>query len=322
MVTLLQPAARYSKFVSGAGTWRVERQETGQPFYCVALEGSARLSAEDEQLTLREGDFILIPAAHAFTMSSLDDGLSPGMDPLTVTTLPVETRHGDPEGAPNARLLVGHFAFGSPDAALLVSLLPRIIHIRGDSRLSAIVQLVTDEARAERPGKNMILARLLEVLLVEALRSNAGEKAPLGILRGLGDPRLAVAIRRLHENPSKEWTVQQLAGEAALSRSAFFNRFRRTVGLAPMEYLISWRMALARNLLRQEDIGIQEIAERVGYGSASAFSTAFARFAGLPPSRYAEQAKTISNAADCDRRQCRPSGSGQASPQPPTPGRL
>ncbi|MBB2792393.1 UNVERIFIED_ORG: AraC-like DNA-binding protein [Rhizobium pisi] len=223
--------------------------------------------------------------------------MSPGIDPLTVTMLPVETRHGDPEGAPNARLLVGHFAFGSPDAALLVSLLPRIIHIRGDSRLSVIVQLVTDEARAERPGKNMILARLLEVLLVEALRSNAGEKAPLGILRGLGDPRLAVAIRRLHENPSKEWTVQQLAGEAALSRSAFFNRFRRAVGLAPIEYLISWRMALAKNLLRQEDIGIQEIAERVGYGSASAFSTAFTRFAGLPPSRYAEQSKTISNAA-------------------------
>jgi AraC-like DNA-binding protein len=211
--------------------------------------------------------------------------------------LPEETRHGDPEGAPNARLLVGHFAFGSPDAALLVSLLPRIIHIRGDSRLSAIVQLVTDEARAERPGKNMILARLLEVLLVEALRSNAGEKAPLGILRGLSDTRLALAIRRLHDNPAWEWTVEQLAGEAALSRSAFFNRFRRAIGLTPMEYLISWRMALAKNLLRQEDIGIQEIAERIGYGSASAFSTAFTRFAGLPPSRYAEQTKTISNAA-------------------------
>lgn len=91
--------------------------------------------------------------------------------------------------------------------------------------------------------------------------------------------------------------MEQLAGEAALSRSAFFNRFRRTVGPAPMEYLIWWRMALAKNLLRQEDIGIQEIAERVGYGSASAFSTAFTRFVGLPPSRYAEQAKSISNAA-------------------------
>ncbi|MBX5001968.1 AraC family transcriptional regulator [Rhizobium lentis] len=293
MVTLLQPAARYSKLVSGAGTWRVERQETGQPFYCVVLEGSSRLSAEDEQITLLEGDFILIPAARAFTMSSLDDGSSGGIDPLTVTMLAEETRHGDPEGVPNARLLVGHFAFGSPDTALLVALLPRIIHIRGDSRLSAIVQLVTDEARAERPGKNMILARLLEVLLVEALRSTDGETAPLGILRGLSDGRLSLAIRRLHENPAMEWTVEQLAGEAALSRSAFFNRFRRAVGLAPMEYLISWRMALAKNLLRHEHIGIQEIAERVGYGSASAFSTAFTRSVGLPPSRYAEQIRTV-----------------------------
>ncbi|MDO3435619.1 AraC family transcriptional regulator [Rhizobium sp. CBN3] len=293
MVTLLQPVARHSKLVSGAGTWRVKRQETGQPFYCVVVEGSSRLSAEDVQIILREGDFILIPAAHSFTMSSLDDGLSPGIDPLTVTMLADETRHGDPESVPSARLLVGHFAFGSPDAALLVSLLPRIIHIRGDSRLSAIVQLVTDEARAERPGKNMILARLLEVLLVEALRSNAGDKAPLGILRGLSDARLSLAIRRLHENPAREWTVEQLAGEAALSRSAFFNRFRRAVGLAPMEYLISWRMALAKNLLRHDEIGIQEIAERVGYGSASAFSTAFTRFVGLPPSRYAEQARTV-----------------------------
>ncbi|MBB4194639.1 AraC-like DNA-binding protein [Rhizobium aethiopicum] len=293
MVTLLQPVARHSKFVSGAGTWRVKRQETGQPFYCVVVEGSSRLSTEDVQIILREGDFILIPAAHSFTMSSLDDGLSPGIDPLTVTMLADETRHGDPESVPSARLLVGHFAFGSPDAALLVSLLPRIIHIRGDSRLSAIVQLVTDEARAERPGKNMILARLLEVLLVEALRSNAGDKAPLGILRGLSDARLSLAIRRLHENPAREWTVEQLAGEAALSRSAFFNRFRRAVGLAPMEYLISWRMALAKNLLRHDEIGIQEIAERVGYGSASAFSTAFTRFVGLPPSRYAEQARTV-----------------------------
>lgn len=142
----------------------------------------------------------------------------------------------------------------------------------------------------------MILARLLEVLLVEALRSDAGKEAPRGILRGLRDARLALAIRRLHEDPAREWTVEQLADEAALSRSAFFNRFRHAMGLAPMEYLISWRMALAKNLLRQDGIGIQEIALRIGYGSASAFSTAFTRFVGLPPSRYAEQARTPANA--------------------------
>ncbi|MBX4891410.1 helix-turn-helix transcriptional regulator [Rhizobium bangladeshense] len=292
IVTLLQPAAHLSKVVSGAGTWRVERHETGQPFYCVVMEGACLLSTKDDHIILRQGDFMLIPAASSFTMSSLDSGPSAEIDPLTVTVFPDETRHGEPEGVANARLLVGHFAFGSPDAALLVSLLPRLVHISNDQRLSAIVQLLTDEARTERPGRNMILARLLEVLLVEALRSTGEETASVGILRGLNDGRLVFAIRRLHENPAREWTVEQLAEAAALSRSAFFNRFRRVVGMAPMEYLMSWRMALAKNLLRHRDLGIQEIAERVGYGSASAFSTAFTRFVGMPPSRYAELAKT------------------------------
>ena len=136
----------------------------------------------------------------------------------------------------------------------------------------------------------MILARLLEVLLVEALRSAAAEAAPHGIVRALADPRLALAIRRLHQDPARPWTVEQMAEEAALSRSAFFNRFRQKLGVAPMEYLTSWRMALARNLLRSGEAGLQEIAERVGYGSASAFSTAFTRLVGVPPSRFAEQA--------------------------------
>jgi AraC-like DNA-binding protein len=78
------------------------------------------------------------------------------------------------------------------------------------------------------------------------------------------------------------------AKEAALSRSAFFERFNREVGMAPMEYLLSWRMALAKNLLRKKEGNVAEIAERVGYGSASTFSVAFTRFVGVPPTRYAK----------------------------------
>ena len=83
------------------------------------------------------------------------------------------------------------------------------------------------------------------------------------------------------------WTVAQLAKTAALSRSAFFERFTRTVGLPPMEYLLAWRMAVAKDLLRRHDVGLAEVAERVGYGSASTFSTAFSRHVGQPPGRYA-----------------------------------
>ena len=288
VVALLQPSAQLSKLATGAGAWRVRREESGRPFYCVLLDGACRLCVDGaEPMVLGAGHFVLIPAVHGFTMSSLRAAGPGDVDPETVTQHPGETRHGEPDGSAEVRLLVGHFAFGSPDSALLVSLLPRLVHVRGDWRLASIVQLVTDEARAVRPARETILARLLEVLLVEALRSTATPSAPHGLLRGLGDERLAGALRRLHADPARQWTVEELAQEAALSRSAFFNRFRRAMGVAPMEYLLAWRMALAKNLLRRGQGGIQEIAERVGYGSASAFSTAFTRFVGLPPSRYA-----------------------------------
>ena len=95
----------------------------------------------------------------------------------------------------------------------------------------------------------------------------------------------------LHGQLARSWTVAQLGKTAALSRSAFFERFTRTVGLPPMEYLLAWRMAVARDLLRH-DVGLAEVAERVGYGSASTFSTAFSRHVGRPPGRYARERST------------------------------
>lgn len=289
VVTLLQPHALLSKLVSGAGAWCVRRTETGQPFYCVVLEGGSRLEVDGHApIDLEAGDFVLIPSARDFTMSGLQSTLASGGDPSEVSILENEIRHGDPSAPPDARLLVGHFSFGSPDAKLLVSLLPKIVHVRNESRLSTIVALVSQEARQQRPGRDLILAHLLEVMLIEALRSTAGIGTPPGLLRGLSDPRLSVAIRCMHEAPAHPWTVKELAKETALSRSAFFERFNRAVGTAPMEYLLAWRMALARSLLSRQ-LPITDVAEQVGYGSASAFSVAFTRVVGLPPSQYARE---------------------------------
>ena len=150
------------------------------------------------------------------------------------------------------RLLGGYFAFDSPDAALLASLLPAVVHVRGAERLSTLVRLVGDESSEQRPGRDLVLTRLVEVLLIEALRAAPGDDAPPGLLRGLADARLAPAIRQMHGHVARSWTVAQLARTAALSRSAFFERFTRTVGLPPMEYLLAWRMALAKDLLRRQ----------------------------------------------------------------------
>lgn len=292
VVMLLQPGAPSSKLVSGAGRWSVRRAEAGRPFYCVVLEGACRLAVDGRApMVLERGDFVLIPSAFDFTASSLEPPMD-ARDSAHVMRPDGEMRHGHPSDPPNVRMLVGYCAFASPDARLLVSLLPQLVHVRGERRLATLVELVREESRERRPAREVILDRLLEVLLIEALRSSAGTTASPGLLRGLADERLSVAIRRMHEAPTRAWTVAQLAREAALSRSAFFERFTRAVGVAPMEYLLGWRMALAKDVLRRQDVTVAEVAARVGYSSASTFSVAFTRHVGLPPTHYARTQAT------------------------------
>jgi AraC-like DNA-binding protein len=285
VIGLLQPSASFFKLVIGSGCWAVRPPRTG-PFYGAMLEGDCELSITGRvPVRLGRGDFMLIPAAADFTVSSLTP------PPSGRVTEPVEVRPGvfhlGGPGVPDLRLLVGHCAFGSNDAALLVSLLPELVVVRGEQRLTTLVELLGDEAGADRPGRNVVLARLLEVLLIEAFRATAGPTAAPGLLRGLADERLAAALRQMHGEPTRPWTVGELAREAALSRSTFFDRFRREVGVSPIEYLSGWRMAIAKDLLRGQGVSVGEVAQRVGYSSSSTFSVAFARQVGASPTTYA-----------------------------------
>jgi AraC-like DNA-binding protein len=289
VIALLQPRTVFAKRISGAGRWGVRYSAFGQPSFCVVLDGSCRLAVDGHPpLTLEDGDFVLLPATPAFTISGFEPVRPERVDPKVTASPTGEVRHGTRGVRPDVRLLGGYFVFDSPDAALLVSLLPRLVHVRGVERLSVLVRLVSEESQERKSGRELVLTRLMEVLLIEALRSTTRDDAP-GLLRGLSDSRLAPAIRQMHAQVERPWTVVQLARVAGLSRSAFFDRFARTVGVPPMEYLLAWRMAVARDLLRRKDLRIGEVAERVGYGSASTFSTAFSRHVGEAPSRYAER---------------------------------
>lgn len=292
VVALLQPSLPFSKQACGAGSWRIDVAVTGEPLFCVILDGGVMLSMGGRPaIELRENDFILVPAAREFAMSSLDGAAERGQSRVTMRD--GETRHGDPDGPTNVRMLAGRLAFGSPDAGLLLSLLPELIHVRGLKRIATLVQLVRNEAQDSRPARDMVLERLLEVLLIEALRAASDSAASPGLLRGLADARLANAIRCIHGDPKHGWTVEKLAHAASLSRSVFFDRFRREVGVPPMEYLLAWRMALARNLLRRDGGSVKTVAETVGYGSASSFSVAFTRFVGMPPAAFARRPSAV-----------------------------
>lgn len=288
VVSLLQLGLPSSKLVTTRGPWCVRRSEGGRLFYCVILEGTARLEAAgDEPLILQKGDFALVPSASSFSFSS-DPPPPKSAAHQPPHELPSgEFRHGKRGGEPDARMLIGYSHSGSSDSALLLSLLPRLVLVRNHPRLATLVELVRDESRARRPARDVILARLLEVLVIEALRSSGTAASP-GLVRGLADERLAAAIRKMHESPTKPWTVVQLAKEAGLSRSTFFERFSGAVGVAPMEYLLGWRIALAKDLLKQKRITVAEVAAQVGYSSASTFSVAFTRHVGLPPAHYAK----------------------------------
>ncbi len=291
VIALLQPRAVFSKPISGAGRWAVRYADFGQPSFSAVLAGRCRLAVDGHPpLVLDAGDFILLPATPGFTMSGLEPATPTRIDPRVTPSPTGEVRHGTRGGRPDVRLLGGSFLFDSPDAALLVSLLPAVMHIRGDARLTTLVQLVADESGQRRSARDLVLTRLVELLLIEALRATPGDDAPPGLLRGLADPRLAPALRQIHAHYARPWTVAQLARTAGLSRSAFFDRFTGAVGLPPMEYLQSWRMAVAKDLLRRHDLPLTDIAERVGYGSASAFSTAFSRHVGQPPGQFARDA--------------------------------
>lgn len=288
IIGLLRPRAVFTKGVSGAGRWGVRYSDFGHPSFAIVVEGACRLAVDGQkELVLEAGDFILLPTTPGFTMSGFEPVSPTLIDPHAAATAKGEVRHGWQDGPPSVRILGGYFVFDSEDSGLLVSLLPKQVHVRGVARLSTIVGLLVEEAALVRSGRDLVLTRLVEILLVEALRLTQAPDAPAGLLRGLGDVRLAEAIRQMHADPARPWTMAQLAKEAALSRSAFFERFTRHVGMPPMEYLLAWRMALARDLLRRQNVDIAEVAERVGYGSASTFSTAFSRHVGQPPGRYA-----------------------------------
>ena len=288
VVGLLHPRAVFANVISGRGAWAVRYAEYGKPSFCIVLDGGCLLAIDGHApFAIGAGDFILLPTTPAFTLAS-DDPPQPVLrDPHALPSDGSELRYGEPDGAPDMRALGGAFLFDRDDPALLVSMLPAVVHVRGSTRLSQLVTMVAEETVVQHPGRESAMALLVELLLIEAMRSTTADGAPPGLLKGLGDERLARAVTLMHAHIDQPWTVAKLAQTAALSRSTFFDRFTRTVGVAPMEYLLGWRMEIAKDLLRRGELRVSEIAERVGYGSSSAFCAAFQRQVGQPPGRYA-----------------------------------
>lgn len=298
IIPLLRPQVVLSKVVSGAGDWSVRKPRYADPSFCLMIEGSCWLHPDGiDPLELHQGDFLLLPATPSFVMAS-----EPTIEPVDVELYPTGDAHyGSPDGPSPMRMLGGYFRFDRANAALLVKLLPPTVLVRrgepGSARLSRIVDLITEEAVAQHPCRDVILERLVEVLLIESCRFRterpaAGEH---GLIAGLSDPGLAGALREIHADVAQPWTVEKLARAANMSRAVFAERFTRIIGMPPMQYVLEWRVALAKDMLRDERPSLAEVADRVGYQSASAFTTAFTRVNGCSPREYARSAALRQN---------------------------
>jgi AraC-like DNA-binding protein len=193
-------------------------------------------------------------------------------------------------GGQETRIVGGHFEFNNGNAHLLAALLSPILHVRAgethSGRLGHVLAMIDDEASSQRPGQAPVMARLLEIVLIELLSEpprRRDEEHYRGWIAGLGDPQVAVALRAMHAEIGHPWTVAALASLAAMSRSVFSQRLSQIVGKAPMTYLLDCRMAAASDLLRFSHSSLGDVAAKVGYASASAFSTAFTKRVGRPP---------------------------------------
>lgn len=291
VVTLLRPHTVAATVVHGSGRWGVRYSEFLHPSFALVLQGPCWLAADGVRAEMLEtGDFVLFPATPAFTLASDAKAKPKLLEPIPSGRDVEEHFHGDTTSAPSVSLLGGFFTFDPLNASLLLAGLPRMLRIRPtDPAIGAVapvVELIKREALEKRPGRSLVLSRLIEVMLVEALRSAPSDVIGAGLLAGLRDPQIAVALRAIHAQTAEPWTLVALAREAGMSRSAFAERFAQVIGTPPMNYLLQWRLAVAKDLLAHGEANIAEVALAIGYESASGFSTAFSREIGQSPAAF------------------------------------
>lgn len=253
---------------------------------------------------IQAGDVIMFPHGDAHVMSS-----NPALKPTRIDRDWVYEHRNDPRPIPvnyhgNGRVSVdapladaetnvvcGFFGCDLRPFNPLIASLPPVLHLPALPGQDWNVQLIDQAVRASQsnnPGSRALLERMSEMMFVDAVRRYA-EKIPEsmgGWLRAVHDRQIGRALALLHTHPGREWSVDLLAREVAMSRSAFYARFVQLLGQPPMHYLAGWRMQIAANMLRQRERSVASIALESGYESEAAFTRAFKRHMGLPPGTW------------------------------------
>jgi AraC-like DNA-binding protein len=243
----------------------------------------------------RQGDILLVRGGpYRFLhepgapVAILDDVLAAGPVSGTTRTFAVGAGEG-----PRTEVLCGAYRFDGGICTSLLESLPdfAVVSSGTDRRLATLLTLLADEVRTAEPGQQTVLDRLIDLLLVSSLRAlwTADGAAAPAWFTALGDPAAGPALRALHAQPARAWTVAALAAEANLSRAAFARRFAAATGVPPLSYLTTWRMTLAKEALSSGAATLAVVAQDIGYADEFSFAAAFKREVGEPPGRFRDR---------------------------------
>lgn len=267
--------------------------------YHYVVEGELHAALEDgEVCRLRTGDIVLFPRNDPHFMGS-----DLGLQPTRAGELIVPSQNGGlhsihhGNGGTATKMICGYLGCDSAQSNPIAATLPAMMRLEVEEIGSAewirsSFQYAADEVAAGRPGSATVLAKLSELLFVEAVRRYV-EDIPAnqaGWLAGLRDPAVARALALMHGDVARHWSVDDLGRESGLSRSALAERFTRIVGVAPMQYLTHWRMQVAARQLKSTNASLAQIAKLVGYESEAAFSRAFKKTFGRAPATWRRSA--------------------------------
>ncbi|MER5645571.1 AraC family transcriptional regulator [Streptosporangium sp. NPDC002524] len=273
------------------------------------LQGAGWLIPQaGDPVALEPGDVVFLPRGSAHGLAdSLSTPLldvSPSTPLLDVPASSAEIRPGPdevraPAGGPVTVMLCGAYLLDRSRAHPLMEELPEVVHLPTTgghrSELRAALDLLGGELERSRPGTDAMVPALLDMLLLHILRAWLDERSREGAATGwsaaLHDPAVATALRAIHDEPGRQWSVEELGRHAGLSRAAFARRFTALVGRPPLAYLTWWRMTIAARLLRDSDAPSNAVAGQVGYTSEFSFAHAFKRTYGRPPGAYRRQVR-------------------------------
>lgn len=291
VLSLLKPRGYMTGGIDAGGEWCFEF-EPSAGFKCFAVISGCcwlRLDAEDVTLRLEAGDFVVLTHEGGYRLASDLD--LPSMEIMSVIKEPLNGRILTWQGGGGCLGLSAIFSFAGEHASILSEVLPPVIHIRNPEDRAVLqwyVERMMKVVREPRPGSVLMGEYLAQMMLVEVLQLHVANSASgaVGWLFALADRQVRAAIEAMHRAPAQRWTVQELAEQAGMSRSAFAQRFKERVGLPAMSYLTRWRMMLAADQLMHSKDSVAEIAFSLGYESESAFGFAFKREMGCSPRQY------------------------------------